>query len=180
MCVCLSRKSDQICLTPPFFSKFVCPNFFLNIFWIYFYNFLQTNLLIFSSFQNLFLNFFFKFFLNFFFCDPDLLHGLERLCDIFHGKIEHSWLCRQPTAWKKGAHDPSTGHLRQQSLIETCKLWRLVNEILDQSKLLWSSWQLLFLVPPLQPHYPNRNHGAGGAQVAWTGTRGGGFEPACP
>ena len=42
-----------------------------------------------------------------------------------------------------------------------------MNEILDQSNLLWSSWQLLFLVLPLQPHYPNRNHGAGGAQVAW-------------
>ena len=41
-----------------------------------------------------------------------------------------------------------------------------MNEILDQSNLLWSSWQLLFLVPPLQPHYPNRNHGAGGAQGA--------------
>ena len=41
-----------------------------------------------------------------------------------------------------------------------------MNEILGQSNLLWSSWQLLFLVPPLQPHYPNRNHGAGGAQGA--------------
>ena len=41
-----------------------------------------------------------------------------------------------------------------------------MNEILDQSNLLWSSWQLLFLVLPLQPHYPNRNHGAGGAQGA--------------
>ena len=109
----------------------------------------------------------FQFFFYFFFCrGSELLHVFKRLRDIFHGKIEHSWLCRQPTAWKKGAHDPSTGHLRQQSLIETCKLWRLVNEILDQSNLLWSSWQLLFLVPPLQPHYPNRNHGAGGAQVA--------------
>ena len=46
------------------------------------------------------------------------------------------------------------------------RIWRLVNEILGQSNLLWSSWQLLFLVPPLQPHYPNRNHGAGGAQGA--------------
>ena len=60
------------------------------------------------------------------------------------------------------------------------RIWRLVNDILGQSNLLWSSWQLLFLVPPLQPHYPNRNHGAGGAQGAWTGTRGCRFEPACP
>ena len=68
---------------------------------------------------------------------------------------------------KNGGTWPSpTGHLRQQSLIVMCKLWRLVNEILDQSNLLWSSWQLLFLVPPLQPHYPNRNHGPGGAQGA--------------
>ena len=29
VCVCLSRKSDQICLTPPpFFSKSFCPNLF--------------------------------------------------------------------------------------------------------------------------------------------------------
>ena len=41
-----------------------------------------------------------------------------------------------------------------------------MNEILDQSNLLWSSWQLLFLVPPLQPHYPNKNHGAGVVQGA--------------
>ena len=27
----------------------------------------------------------------------DQERGVERLRDIFHGKIEHSWLCREPT-----------------------------------------------------------------------------------
>ena len=45
-------------------------------------------------------------FFLFFGCDSELLHGLKRLRDIFHGKIEHSWLYRELTAWKKGAHDP--------------------------------------------------------------------------
>ena len=47
-----------------------------------------------------------KFFFFFFFDNSELLHGLERLRHIFHGKIEHSWLCREPTVWKMGAHDP--------------------------------------------------------------------------
>ena len=49
---------------------------------------------------------FFKKISIFFSRDSELLHGLKRLRDIFHGKIEHSWLYRELTAWKKGAHDP--------------------------------------------------------------------------
>jgi hypothetical protein len=42
---------------------------------------------------------FFKKIFFFFFCrGSELLHGLKRLRDIFHGKIEHSWLCREPMA----------------------------------------------------------------------------------
>ena len=102
-------------------------------------------------------------------CNPDdseLLHGLERLRDIFHGKIEHSWLCREPTVWKWGHMTLTYWPFKATKFDWNVRIWRLVNEILGQSNLLWSSWQLLFLVPPLQPHYPNRNHGAGGAQVA--------------
>ena len=52
------------------------------------------------------MTFFFDIF-QFFFCrGSDLLHVFKRLRDIFHGKIEHSWLCREPMARKKGAHDP--------------------------------------------------------------------------
>ena len=116
----------------------------------------------------------------FFSDDSELLHGLERLHDIFHGKIEHSWLCREPTVWKWGHMTLTYWPFKATKFDWNVRIWRLVNEILGQSNLLWSSWQLLFLVPPLQPHYPNRIHGAGGAQGAWTGTRGCRFEPACP
>ena len=34
--------------------------------------------------------------------DSELLHGLKRLRDIFHGKIEHSWLYRKTYGLKKG------------------------------------------------------------------------------
>jgi hypothetical protein len=49
----------------------------------------------------------FQIFQIFFFSrGSELLHGFKWLRDIFHGKIEHSWLCRKPMARKKGAHDP--------------------------------------------------------------------------
>ena len=53
VCVCLSRKSDQICLTPPP-SNFFVQIFFKIFFKFIFIIFLQTNFLIFFSFQNLF------------------------------------------------------------------------------------------------------------------------------
>ena len=76
--------------------------------------------------------------------DSELLHGLERLRDIFHGKIEHSWLCREPTVWKWGHMTLTYWPFKATKFDWNVRIWRLVNEILGQSNLLWSSWQLLF------------------------------------